>query len=108
MRPVTFLVAILAVAPLTRVTAQEPPPVKVGAQVRVTAPHVDIVRYIGTLARIDADTETQLDAARMPRHVAVLFFTRWVDGSTPPTATASQESISLHLGSAQSSTDAAL
>ena len=56
MRPITFLVAVLAVAPLTRLIAQEPPPVKVGDRVRVTAPHEDIFRDIGTLARIDADT----------------------------------------------------
>ena len=37
MRPITFLVAVLAVAPLSSVSAQErPPPVKVGDRVRVT------------------------------------------------------------------------
>ncbi len=34
----TILVAILAFVPLARITAQEPPPVKGGAPVRVTAP----------------------------------------------------------------------
>ncbi len=39
--------AVLAVAPLTRVTAQELPPIKVGDRVRVTAP--DVNKYDGTL-----------------------------------------------------------
>ncbi len=40
MRHATVLVAILAFVPLTRITAQEPPPVKVGDRVRVTTPDV--------------------------------------------------------------------
>ena len=56
MRSSTLLLALLAVTPLTRVTAQERTTVEPGTRVRVTAPHVDIVRHTGTLARIDADT----------------------------------------------------
>lgn len=50
MRPVTFLVAVLVVAPLTRVTAQGPPPVKVGDRVRVTSrePCPPNTRCVGT------------------------------------------------------------
>ena len=50
MRPVTFLVAVLAVAPLTRVTAQERTPVKVGDRVRVTyrEPCPPNTRCVGT------------------------------------------------------------
>ncbi len=40
MRHATILVAILAFVPLASATAQEPPPVKVGDRVRVTAPDV--------------------------------------------------------------------
>ncbi len=40
MRHATILVAILSFVPLTSATAQEPPPVKVGDRVRVTAPYV--------------------------------------------------------------------
>ncbi len=40
MRHATMLVAILAFVPLASATAQEPPPVKVGDRVRVTAPDV--------------------------------------------------------------------
>ncbi len=40
MHHATFLVAILAFVPLASATAQEPPPVKVGDRVRVTAPDV--------------------------------------------------------------------
>ncbi len=40
MRHAPILVTILAFVPLTRITAQEPPPVKVGDRVRVTAPDV--------------------------------------------------------------------
>ncbi len=56
MRPVTFLVAVLALAPLTHVTAQEPPPVNVGDRVRLTAPTLDIDKYDGTLRAMDRDT----------------------------------------------------
>ena len=38
MRPVTFLVAVLAVTPLSTVNAQDSPRVKPGDRVRVTAP----------------------------------------------------------------------
>ncbi len=56
MRPVTFLVAVLAVTPLTRVTAQEPPPVKPGDRVRVTAPDLQINKYDGSLVSLTGDT----------------------------------------------------
>ncbi len=56
MRYSAVLFAVLAVAPLTRVTAQEPPPVKVGDRVRVTAP--DINKYDGTLQAMRGDALT--------------------------------------------------
>ncbi len=58
MRPVTFLVAVLAVTPLTRVTAQGPPPVKVGDRVRVTAPDMGIRRQAGSLVATSGDRIT--------------------------------------------------
>ena len=58
MRPITCLVAVLAVVPLTRVTAQDPPPVTVGTRVRVTAPDLDIDKYDGTVAAVRGDTLT--------------------------------------------------
>ena len=48
--------AVLAFAPLTRVTAQEPPPVKVGDRVRVTAPGLGVPSRDGTLRLLDADS----------------------------------------------------
>ena len=57
MHPVTFLVATLAVAPLSSVTAQEqPPPVKVGDRVRVTAPGLGVPNRDGILRLLDADS----------------------------------------------------
>ncbi len=56
MRPITFLVAVLVVAPLTRVTAQAPPPVKVGDRVRVTAPDLGLDKHTGTVRAMDNDT----------------------------------------------------
>ncbi len=57
MRPFTFLVAVLAVAPFSSVTAQEqPPPVKVGDRVRVTAPDMGIRNRDGTLRLLDTDS----------------------------------------------------
>ncbi len=50
--------AILAFAPLTGVTAQQPPPVKVGDRVRVTAPDVDVHRYTGQLVAVQRDNLT--------------------------------------------------
>lgn len=58
MRPITCLVAVLAVVPLTRVTAQDPPPVTVGTRVRVTAPDLDIDKYDGTVTAVRSDTLT--------------------------------------------------
>lgn len=58
MRPITLLVAVLAIVPLTRVTAQNPPPVTVGIRVRVTAPDLDIDKYDGTVAAVRGDTLT--------------------------------------------------
>ncbi len=43
MRHATILIAILAFVPLTSTTAQERPPVKPGAQIRVTAPSALVV-----------------------------------------------------------------
>ncbi len=51
MRSFTCLVAVLAVTPLTRVTAQEPPPVKVGDRVRVSHD----CTYRGTRKRCQED-----------------------------------------------------
>ena len=48
--------AVLAVAPLTRVTAQEPPPVKVGDRVRVTAAELNIREFEGRLRRLYKDS----------------------------------------------------
>ena len=48
--------AVLAFAPLTRVTAQEPPPVKVGDRVRVTAPGLGVPNRDGILRLLDADS----------------------------------------------------
>ncbi len=59
MRSFTFLVAVLAVTPLTRVTAQEPPPVKVGDRVRVSHD----CTYRGTQRRCQEDRGT-LDAVK--------------------------------------------
>ena len=59
MRPITFFVAVLAVAPLTRVTAQEPPPVKVGDRVRVSHD----CTYRGTRKRCQEDRGT-VDAVK--------------------------------------------
>ncbi len=50
--------AVLAVAPLTRVTAQEPPPVKVGARVRVTALSLGLNNHTGRLTAVDRDALT--------------------------------------------------
>ncbi len=54
MRHATILVAILAFTPLTSATAQEPPPVKVGDRVRVTAP--DVRRREGTVQLLTTDS----------------------------------------------------
>ncbi len=54
MRHTTILVAILAFVPLTSATAQEPPPVKVGDRVRVTAP--DLGRREGTVQLLTTDS----------------------------------------------------
>ncbi len=65
MRPITFLLAILTVAPFASVTAQEqPPPVKVGDRVRVTAVDLRINKRTGVLAAADSDTLT-LDTLRV-------------------------------------------
>ncbi len=56
MRHATILVAILAFVPLTRITAQEPPPVKVGDRVRVTAPALGIRKQAGRFEALRADT----------------------------------------------------
>ena len=48
--------AVLAFAPLTCVTAQEPPPVKVGDRVRVTAADPNIREFEGRLLRLHNDS----------------------------------------------------
>ena len=66
MRPVTFLVVVLAVAPLSTVNAQGSIPVKPGDRVRVTVglpPH-PIVRY-GKFVEV-VDENFVLDNARVP------------------------------------------
>ncbi len=52
----TLLVAILAFVPLASATAQEPPPVKVGDRVRVTAPDLGIRKQAGRFEALRADT----------------------------------------------------
>ena len=52
----TILVAILAFVPLARITAQEPPPVKVGDPVRVAAPDLSIGKQAGSFVALRADT----------------------------------------------------
>ena len=47
--------AVLAVAPLTRITAQEPPPVTVGDRVRVTAA-LGVRELVGTYIAVRGDT----------------------------------------------------
>ncbi len=42
MRPITLLVAVLAVTPFIGVTAQQRLPVKPGDRVRITAPTLDL------------------------------------------------------------------
>ncbi len=54
MRHATILVAIFAFVPLASATAQEPPPVKVGDRVRVTAP--DVRRREGTVQLLTTDS----------------------------------------------------
>ncbi len=56
MRHATILVAIVAFVPLASATAQEPPPVKVGDRVRVTAPDLGIHKQEGRFVVIHADT----------------------------------------------------
>ena len=65
MRPGTFLFALLAVAPLSIVTAQETPLVKPGDRVRVTAPDQALSKYTGTLAGVYGDT-LRLDTLHVP------------------------------------------
>ena len=64
MRPITFLVVVLAVAPLPSVTAQEDPfrprrtvqRLKPGDRVRVTAADLNIREFEGRLRRLHNDT----------------------------------------------------
>ncbi len=56
MRPSPFLLLILAVAPLTRVTAQDPLPIKVGDLVRVTAPALGLRTQLGTVVGMPPDS----------------------------------------------------
>jgi len=56
MRSITFLVAVLAVTPVTSVSGQQRPPVEPGDRVRVTAPDLGINKYTGVLGAVDRDT----------------------------------------------------
>ncbi len=56
MRPITLLLAVLAVTSFTSVAAQEPPPIKVGAPVRVTALNLGLNNHTGRLTGVDRDT----------------------------------------------------
>ncbi len=57
MRYLTIIpIAALAVASFTRVTAQQPPLVKVGDRVRVATPDMGIRNQEGTLRLLDADS----------------------------------------------------
>ena len=52
----TMILALLMFVPFTSVTAQEPPSVKVGDRVRVTAPDLGIRKQAGRFAALRADT----------------------------------------------------
>ncbi len=58
MRPVTFLVTALAVAPLTSSAAQEQPPLESGERVRVTAPVVVACHGTGVFVAVSEETLT--------------------------------------------------
>ncbi len=69
MRQATILVAILAFVPLTSATAQEPPPVKVGDQVRVTA--TDLGRREGTVQLLTTDSLVMRPEYGAPNRLAI-------------------------------------
>ncbi len=71
MRPITFLVAVLAVTPFISVTARQRLPVELGDRVRITAPDLGINKYTGVLWAVDHDT-----LAMGTLHVAVASVTR--------------------------------
>jgi len=56
MRHGRFLIALLLLAPIAAAWGQQPPPIKPGARVRVTAPNAGIKGYIGTLLALPTDT----------------------------------------------------
>ncbi len=55
-RPITFLVAVLAATPLSTVNAQDSPQVKPGDRVRVTAPYLGIRKQAGRFETRRGDT----------------------------------------------------
>ncbi len=69
MRHTTILVAILAFVPLASATAQEPPPVKVGDRVRVTAP--DLRRREGTVQLLTTDSLVMRPEYGAPHRLAI-------------------------------------
>ena len=58
MRQITLLVVLLAVTPLSNISAQDSIPVTVGDRVRVTAPDIDLNRYDGTIRVIGRNALT--------------------------------------------------
>jgi hypothetical protein len=56
---------LLSALPLAPLAGQQAMPIQPGARVRVTALHLDLVRHVGTLARVDADTLV-VDATPVP------------------------------------------
>ena len=98
MRPITCLVAVLVFAPLTRVTAQEPPPVKVGDRVRVTIPDMGVRNRDGTLRLLDADSLVMRPNGGPSRLVIPLasltrFEVHQVGSRTPPSVPWSARSL---------------
>ncbi len=73
--------AVLAVAPLTRITAQESPPVKVGDRVRVTAPALEVRDLVGTYIAVRGDTlELESEATLLAIPMASVTRLEVVDG----------------------------
>ncbi len=70
MRHATILVAILAFVPLASATAQEPPPVKVGDRMRVTAP--DLRGREGTVQLLTTDSLVMHPEYGAPNRLAML------------------------------------
>ncbi len=98
MRHATILVAILAFVPLTSATAQEPPSVKVGDRVRVTAP--DLRRREGTVQLLTTDSLVMRPEYGAPHRLAIpLASITSLELSTPGGSRAGQGAlIGLALG----------